>query len=264
MITQKHRVGPAVGGWWIGVLLACLSVAPLAAADIELPVLKSGTDVFTNVTIYGQTTTDLYIKHARGFGNVKISSLDTPTLRLLKLGGETPEEKAAHSVSGKAVAAVTTMKTKLESSTDVRVPSQADVLGFLSHFRPSPNLIAIVLIAYLLYCAGLKLICQNAGSKAGPMIWFPVLQMFPLLRAAKMSAWWFVAFLIPLVGVVAHIVWCVKICKACGKSALVIVLLILPGTNVLAFLYLALSKGNSESTETVTSPPRQSMVLGEA
>jgi len=156
------------------------------------------------------------------------------------------------------------MKAKLESSTDVRVPSQADVLALLSQFRPSPNLIAIVLIAYLLYCACLKLICQNAGSKAGPMIWFPVLQMFPLLRAAKMSAWWFVAFLIPLVGVVAHIVWCMKICKACGKSALVIVLLILPGTNVLAFLYLALSKGNTGPTETVTAPPRQSMVLGEA
>jgi hypothetical protein len=264
MITQKHRVGPVVGGWWVGMLLAYLSVAPLAAADIELPVLKSGTDVFTNVTIYGQTTTDLYIKHARGFGNVKISSLDNPTLRLLKLGGETAGEKVANSVSGKAVAAVTTMKTKLESSTDVRVPSQADVMGLLSQFRPSPNMIAIFLIAYLLYCACLKLICQNAGSKAGPMIWFPVLQMFPLLRAAKMSAWWFVVFLIPLAGLVAHIVWCVKICKACGKSALVMVLLVLPGTNVLAFLYLAVSKGNIDSTETVKSPPRQSMVLGEA
>lgn len=248
----------------VGVFLTWLSVASLAATDIELPVLKSGTDVFTNVTVYGQTATDLFIKHSRGFGNVKISTLDTPTLRLLNLGGETPEEKAAHSVPGKAVASLATMKAKLESTTDVRVPSQADMLGLLSQFRPSPNLIAIVLIAYLLYCACLKLICQNAGSKAGPMIWFPVLQMFPLLRAAKMSAWWFVAFLIPLVGVVAHIVWCVKICKACGKGALVIVLLILPGTNVLAFLYLALAKSNVEATETVAQPPRQSMVLGEA
>ena len=264
MITQKHRVCPAVGWSLVGVFLTWLSVAPLTAADTELPVLKSGTDVFTNVTVYGQTATDLFIKHSRGFGNVKISSLDNPTLRLLKLGGETPEEKAAGTVSGKASAAVATMKAKLESSTDVRVPSQADVLGLLSQFRPSPNLIAIFLLAYLLYCACLKLICQNAGSKAGPMIWFPVLQMFPLLRAAKMSGWWFVAFLIPLVGVVAHIVWCVKICKACGKGALVIVLLILPGTNLLAFLYLALAKGNVESTETVKPPPRQSMVLGEA
>ncbi len=41
-------------------------------------------------------------------------------------------------------------------------------------------------------------------------------------------------------------------------------LLILPGTNVLAFLYLALSKGNTGPTEAVTPPPRQSMVLGEA
>ena len=264
MITQKQRVCPA-GGWWLaGVLLAWLSVTPLAAADIELPLLKSGTDVFTNVTVYGQTETDLFIKHSRGFGNVKISNLDNPTLRLLKLGGATPEAETAGSVSEKAVATVATLKAKLESSTALRVPSEADVVGLISRLRPSPNIIAIVLFAYLLFCACMKLICQNAGSKAGLMIWFPVLQMFPVLRAAKMSAWWFVAFLIPLVGAVAHIVWCVKICKACGKGALVTVLLILPGTNLLAFLYLALSKGSGQPAEQVMPPPRHSMVLGEA
>ena len=110
----------------------------------------------------------------------------------------------------------------------------------------------------------MKLICLNAGSKPGLMIWIPVLQIFPLLRAAKMSAWWFVVFLIPLVGVVAHIVWCVKIAKACGKGALVALLLILPGTNLLALLYLALSNGNSQSAEKVMGLQGQSAVLGEA
>jgi hypothetical protein len=270
MITRTQNSCPA-GGWWLAfVLLGALSMGILWAADIELDTLKSGTDVFTNVTIYGQSQTDLFIKHSRGFGNVKINSLDNPTLRLLKLGGETPEEKAAGTVSGKAAAAVATMKARLESSTDMRVPSEADVAGLISRLQPSPNMLAGVMatlaIVYLLWCACLKLICVNAGSKPGLMIWLPVLQMFPLLRAAKMSAWWFVAFLIPLVGVVAHIVWCVKISRACGKGTLVALLLILPVTNLLAFLYLAISRGTSasEPAERAEPPQRHTMVLGEA
>jgi hypothetical protein len=267
MITRIQRGCPAEGWWLAGVLLAWLSVATLTAADVELPLLKSGTDVFTNVTVYGQSKTDLFIRHARGFGNVKISSLDNPTLRLLKLGGETPEEKAAGTASGKAAATVANLKAKL-GEVQWKTPTQADVSGLISRVRPSPDMLvkvmAVAAVVYLLICACMKLICQNAGSKAGLLIWFPVLQMFPLLRAAKMSAWWFVAFLIPLVGVVAHIVWCVKISKACGKGALMALLLILPGVNLLGFLYLALSKGNSEPAEQVISPSRQAMVLGEA
>ncbi len=243
-------------------------MARVSAADIELATLKSGTDVFTNVTVYGQTQTDLFIKHARGFGNVKISSLDNPTLRLLKLGGETPEEKAAGTVSGKAAATVATLKAKLESSSPVKIPSEADVLGLISQVQLSRNLLAgffaAVVFVHLIGCFGIKLICQNAGIKGGWMIWFPVLQMFPLLRAANMSAWWFVAFLIPFVGIVAYIVWCVKIAKACGKGSLMALLLILPGVNLLGFLYLALSKGQSQPEEAVTPPPRHAMVLGEA
>ena len=271
MITQTQRGYRAVGWRLTGVFLAWLSVTLLPAADVELPMLKSGTDVFTNVTIYGQTQTDLFIKHARGFGNVKISSLDNPTLRLLKLGGETPEEKAAGTTAGKAAATVATLKAKL-SEVQWKRPSDADVMGLISRVRPSPNVLigalAAAVIFYLLFCACMKLICLNAGSKPGLMIWFPVLQILPLLRAAKMSFWWFVTFLIPLVGmvtfVVAYIVWCVKISKACGKGTLVALLLILPGTNLLAFLYLAVSKGNSQPVEEVVPLQRHTMVLGEA
>ena len=264
MITRiKH--GSLTGGWGLAVgLLAWLTIALPAAADIELATLQSGTEVFTNVTVYNQTETDLFIKHARGFGNVKISSLDNATLRLLKLGGETPEEAAAHSASGKVAATMATVKAKLESSSPWIVSSEGEVRGLVSQVQITPNIIAIALLVYLLFCASLKLICGNAGSKPGWMIWFPVLQMFPLLRAAKMSAWWFVVFLIPLVGVVAHIVWCVKIAEACRKSRLVAVLLILPVTNLVAFLYLALSKPENQPAEKDTPPPRSSMVLGEA
>lgn len=261
-ITRTQCSCPAAIGWLPVVLLAWLSIAPLAAADLELATLKSGTEIFTNVTVYGQTETDLFIKHSRGFGNVKISSLDHPTLRLLKLEGGTPEEETAGAASGPAAATVTTLKAKL-SSLPWKIPSEADVLGVTSRVHLTPNIMAIVVIVYLLFCVGMKLICLNAGSQPGLMIWIPVLQMFPLLRAAKMTAWWFVVFLIPPFSLVAHLVWCVKIAKACGKGGLVALLLILPVTNLLAFLYLALSNGDRPPAEKVIGLQGQRVVLGE-
>ncbi|MBP9900437.1 MAG: DUF5684 domain-containing protein [Verrucomicrobiota bacterium] len=266
-MNTRTRHSWRAGAWRLaGVCAAWLAVAHLPAAEIELATLKSGTDVFTNVTVYAQTETDLFIKHARGFGNIKISTLDSATLRLLKPGGESSEAETAGANPGKMAAALASVKGKLAEA-HLEAPSEAEVLDLISRVRPSPNLLlgilAGALFLYLLFCACMKLICQNAGSKAGLLIWIPVLQMFPLLRAAKMSAWWFVAFLIPFVGVVAHIVWCVKISKACGKGALVTVMLILPGTNVLALLYLALAKGGSQPVEPA-APPRHTMVLGEA
>lgn len=270
MITRIQRGCPAVGWCVAALLLARLSVTPLGAEDIELALLKCGTDVFTNVTVYGQTATDLFIKHSRGYGNVKISSLDKATLSALKLGGTAAEGGTVSAVSEKATAAVATLKAKLEASSPWKIPTEDEVRGAISQVRPNSNMlmgaIAVVAIIYLLWCACLKLICVNAGSKPGFLIWVPVLQIVPLLRAAQMSAWWFVAFLIPLVGVVAHIVWCVKICRACGKSMLVALLLILPVTNLLAFFYLAISRGksNSEPAERAEPLERHTMVLGEA
>ena len=265
---QMHRRGPTFGGWLVVVLLGLLSIAPLLAADIELAVLRSGTDVFTNVTVYGQTATDLFIKHSRGFGNVKISSLDSATLRLLKPEAAGGSNEIRGVVSGKAAATMATLKAKLESSSSRKIPSEAELRALIARVQPSPQQLlgaaAGTLILYFIFCAGLKLICVNAGTKPGLMIWLPVLQMFPLLRAAKMSAGWFVLFLIPLVGVVAHIVWCIKITKACGKSKLVALLLILPVTNLLAFLYLALSSGDRKPAEAVMPIHARTAVLGEA
>jgi hypothetical protein len=56
--------------------------------------------------------------------------------------------------------------------------------------------------------------------------------------------------LIPLVNIIAQILWCVKIVQARGKSVWVTILLILPVTNLFAFLYLAFSSaGESESND---------------
>jgi cytochrome c biogenesis protein CcmG, thiol:disulfide interchange protein DsbE len=55
-----------------GILLALLFALPLAAEQLKLPYLKVGTVTYTNVTILGANTTDLYFSHSLGFANVKL------------------------------------------------------------------------------------------------------------------------------------------------------------------------------------------------
>jgi len=75
----------------------------------------------------------------------------------------------------------------------------------------------VLLYLLISYCGWL--ICQKTGHPAGVLVWIPVLQLIPLLRAAGMSPAWLVAFLVPILNVVAQIVWSVNICKASGQQA---------------------------------------------
>jgi Family of unknown function (DUF5684) len=250
MRIQRKRPIP---GWGLLLtVLAWFTVTCLPAADVEIPLLKSGTDVFTNVTVYQRSETDIFIRHSRGFGNIKINKLDDETLILLGYKTAAAAEQVTSGNVGINSAAVQKVRDSL-AAVNVKLPSESAMLDLMSRYRPTPDQLmiaaAVAAIAYLLCCFCLKQICLKAGSKPGLLIWLPILQIIPLLRAAQMPVWWFVVFLIPGLNVLAQILWCFRIVKACGKGNLVAVFLILPVTNVLAFLYLAFSKGNEVSEE---------------
>lgn len=246
MLNKQKRIGHPFKGWWPAVVvLACLAVQPLAAVDVKLPSLKIGTDIFTNATVYQMSDTDIFVRHERGFGNAKISSLDDETLILLGLKTlKTEETQASGALSP---AAMESVKATL-ASVNIKVPSEKALLEAIAQFKPTPQLIAGVLaglvICYLFWCLCLKKICVNAGSNPGFLVWIPLLQLLPMVRAARMPTWWFVVFFIPFLNILAQILWCIRIVKACGKGTLTIVMLILPITSIFAFLYLAFSNGN--------------------
>jgi thioredoxin-related protein len=48
----------------------------VARASEKLPVLKAGSEVYSNVAVTTVTATDIYFTHARGMANVKLSQLD--------------------------------------------------------------------------------------------------------------------------------------------------------------------------------------------
>jgi hypothetical protein len=56
----------------LSATLACLA----ARADENLPVLKVGSEVYSNVTITSVTPTDIYFSYANGMGNAKLKNLD--------------------------------------------------------------------------------------------------------------------------------------------------------------------------------------------
>jgi hypothetical protein len=109
------------------------------------------------------------------------------------------------------------------------------------------KLLAIVsgftVLLYLFFSFCCMSLCQKAGKEPGLLVWLPILKQFPLLRAADMSGWWVLSYILLVPIPVVAIIWCFKISKACGKSAVVGLLLLLPGVNVFAFLYLAFADG---------------------
>jgi hypothetical protein len=238
--------------------VACLTLAvciwhplPLKAAlEDTFRVLQIGTRAYTNVTVTTKARDYIFILHASGMTNIKVGDLP-PDLRV-KLGYLKQEQKA---VNGAGAWARQTIK-KLNASEMEQLQKRwcqllPAGLNPKTLLTPQTLLLALatILAAYLFFCYCGMLICEKTGHKPGVMIWLPVLQVFPLLKAAGMSPWWFVALLLPGLNLLAHIVWSLKIAEARRKSLGAGILLILPLINIVAFLYLAFSNGASPKKE---------------
>lgn len=258
-MKTKSKIIRFVKRQWgmVAVGLALMVMPGAVSGDVHLDMLKTRTDIFTNVTVYGRSKTDIFIRHSQGIGNVKLEHLAPETLARLNsgdsAGGASASTKSAtdakqeESSPAEAAAAASTSSSNLEAQMRQQMMSQLAAFKTLSAIRVSPVAVGLVLgvlfAAYLFVCYCLKLICQKTGNEPGILIWLPILQMFPLLRAAGMSGWWFVGFLIPLINLIAQIVWCFKIVQARGKSVWAAIGLLLPVTNLVALLYLAFSDG---------------------
>src|SRR5688572_11024252 len=112
--------------------------------------------------------------------------------------------------------------------------------------RAAHIVIAAITFVYLLFCFLCRCICVKTGNPPSLYIWLPLLKQIPLFKAAGMSPWWILSNFVPPLSLVAYIIWCFKIVKTRRKHVLFAVMLLLPLTNLLSFLYLALSSDGSE------------------
>ena len=221
-----------------------------AALEQTFEVLQVGTSTYHNVTVTTKTKNYVFLIHSNGMASVKITDL-SPELRA-QLGYENSEGSQSKTKATAVWAKQTLSKLDAPQVQQVR----AQLAGLFARGQPISRLNAIpitrnvlliggaILAAlYLFHCYCCLLICRKSGVEPGPLIWLPILQIFPLLKAARMSPWWFLGLLVPVLNLIGQILWCIKIADARGKALIVGLLLIFPLTSPFAVLYLAFSAG---------------------
>jgi thiol-disulfide isomerase/thioredoxin len=81
------------------IVFSLIAAVWAARADEKLPVLKAGSEVYSNVTVITVTATDIYFTYARGMANVKLSQLDPALQKHFgynpKKAGEVEQKQAA-------------------------------------------------------------------------------------------------------------------------------------------------------------------------
>ena len=262
----SKRIGKMCLRITFAILLLWVSALPALAADETFSTLTVGRETFTNVTVLTKTRNDVFISHARGMASLKVRDLDTQTQIRLGYLVEPPKPTQIASIKSK-VADLSRIKA------DPRVQAaEAEVMArfsqALEQFDPRIfyGLIAAIILSYLSFSSLCRSICMKVAippKQLIPLIWLPLLKQIPLLKAAGMSPAWILTNLIPGLFLVTYIVWSFKITKARGKNVAVAVFLLLPVTNLFAFLYLAMSGDTTDEEPkkrnviSLQSPPRR-------
>jgi hypothetical protein len=243
--------------WLLFALLSSsVEAAPgqmtMGDTDPTFAVLQTKTGAYTNVTVTKKTKDWIFILHSAGVCNIKASDLSTETR--IALGYEKPaavkaeEAKAEVEQSRQPLAQLAKLDLSKVKEFAVgfrhnRKEKIAEAESFINRNRQVAYLVLGILASvYIFVSVCFWSICRKTHIAPGPLVWVPVLQLIPLLRAANMPRVWFFAFFIPVLNILAQIIWCVKIVKSRGKSPWVAFLLVLPPTSLFAFLYLAMSR----------------------
>jgi len=259
--TGNHRNDTGRLLWLLFAFLSFTSFSALgeplkAACEHSFALLKTRTGVYTNVTVTKITKDWIFILHASGVCNIKSDDL-TPDARIT-LGydkapvaadgftkpGSTAPPPPSHSLfpfGQFKFSAVTAFAADLQHNGPQKIKAKLDEMT-ASNPMTLYIILGIIAAAHIFVSTCFWLICRKTHNAPGPLVWVPVLQLIPLLRAANMPRIWFFVYFVPVLNIIAQIVWSIKICKSRGKSPVVAFLLILPPTSIFAVLYLAFSR----------------------
>lgn len=214
----------------------------------KFAVFQTKTCAYTNVTVTKRTKDWVFILHSQGVCNIKTSDLSPEMLLSLGYKPGPDEEKKSASSANKDLGKFAKAKFAdvKQFATDWRQNGRERFKEKLAALKSGDRsvlftFIAILGFTHLLISALFWQICRKTHNSPGPLVWLPVFQLIPLLRAANMPWPWFFAYFIPVLNILAQIVWCFKIVKSRGKSTVVAFFLLFPVTSLFAFLYLAFS-----------------------
>ena len=219
-----------------------------------------GPNTFINVTVLSTNRKDIFLRHAGGIVNVKVKDVDPEILKQLGYKVTEPEPKTGINALGPiSNQMMTNFTQKIEVDPRFQALESQIQARLMPRLPPiSKGLIAGVLGAflavYLFFSFCCMLIVKKTGNQPGILVWLPILKMLPLIRAAGMPGWWFLLWLVPVVNIIPAIMWCFKIVETRGKGVVWAIMLLLPVTNLLAFLYLAFSDGAAPEKNRAARP----------
>ncbi len=261
--------------WRFGLIALAAFVAlaePRTSLGVEetFDLLQIGTQTYTNVTVTSKTKAYIFVLHAGGLTNIKLA--DLPVDLLVKLGYPDPTAPKVQTNGPVVWAKQTLSKLPVEQIKTVeRQVKEKLVVKDLAAKLPfqlptfTRNLViaisATILAFFVFHCFCCSLICKKAGTEPGVLIWIPLLQLLPLLKAARMSRWWFLAYFVPVLNVVAQVIWSFKIADARNKSAIIGLFLLLPLLHIFAFLFLAFADRLPDRVKPLAARPVEIMTL---
>ncbi len=219
-------------GWMLFMAASSLT------AEERFPTLQIGSQTYSNVTVTSKTPQYVVIMHSQGLTSLKLKELPQETLEQLGYDVGPPPPPPTRS----PITALLPQNLELDPKIkEMETKTIEEAKERLRKIDPKIllGIVAALFLIYLFACYCLMLICKKTGNEPGLLVWLPILQRIPLLKAAGMPVWWFVLWLLPFTNLLAIVVWCFKICQARGKSAWLGFLLLLPLTNIMTFLYLA-------------------------
>jgi len=250
----------------LAITLLVLGLVPIARADAPqeptetpIPVLTTRTASYTNVTITATNGAGIFFLHRGGVGNVRFDELERESYAVLGLEAPEPEGPKQANVADRLEGMLPPWLVR--SGKEEEVAQRPPALPELTR----TSLFAIggfVLGIHLLYSWCFASICRKARRPSSLLVWLPVFQALPLFRAARMSGWLLLLMIVPLLNVIVLVAWCFRIVHYLRHSRIWALFLILPGTSVIALLYLAFSSdkhmndaSGSHPTDTVFMTP---------
>lgn len=124
---------PAIPVQFRSALLTLQFLAPVASlvAGELLPSLKVGSEVYSNVTVTGVTTTDIYFSHARGMGNAKLKHLGAAEQKRFRFDAAKSGEVEQQQVEATRLYHQRIAATKSETTAGDKLPPITDDGGDL-------------------------------------------------------------------------------------------------------------------------------------
>jgi hypothetical protein len=241
----------------LAALLILLPVVVAAGEEERFDLLQIGTQTYTNVTVTTKAENYIFIVHKGGMTSIKTAELSLEIKQQLgyaAAGASNPDTNTAAVWAKREFAKINVPSFKQLTQKVDGKPSWQLLAKSLLASKVLYAALGIMLLFYLFHCYCCMLICHKTGNPPGFLVWVPVVQLFPLLRAAGMSGWWFLAYCVPVLNIVAQVLWCLNIAKARGQSVWFGALLLLPIINLFAILYLAFSDGAPAKEEGEPEP----------